>query len=416
MKLVYKNNMISDTIGNMSGATSESAGSAGLVPAPLSTDRDKFLKGDGTWSTVVNSTMTGATSESDGASGLVPQPLIADRSKYLKGDGTWGLLANVAISGSYSDLSGTPSVDSSLQANSTNALQNKVISENFADVRTHLIHNIPRITPKDITSYVTDGSLWKRLNGTDGFSLYEDIFVGDYIEMSRAISTPNQDSQYAVTGSKYVTIIGIDSRMGDGDGGGSVSVVNYHHLVMTAGQGFGGTQYFGRNRMNSSNVTTGGYVASELHTTVLGSVVSAGSTTSTATVNQQLYAEFGSHLKTTRELLSNAVDTARYNRFSQASGASSGWAWTSCQAVLMSEVEVYGSIVTSSSLFDTGNACRQFPLFVHSREAQNNRTSYYWLKDVASGSGFAYCNRSGSAYYDDASRASYYVRPRFILA
>ena len=286
----------------------------------------------------------------------------------------------------------------------------------FADVRTHLIHNIPRITPKDITSYVTDGSLWKRLNGTDGYSLYEDIFVGDYIEMSRAISTPNQDSQYAVTGSKYVTIIGIDSRMGDGDGGGSVSVVNYHHLVMTAGQGFGGTQYFGRNRMNSSNVTTGGYVASELHTTVLGSVVSAGSTTSTATVNQQLYAEFGSHLKTTRELLSNAVDTARYNRFGQASGASSGWAWASCQAVLMSEVEVYGSIVTSSSLFDTGNACRQFPLFVHSREAQNNRTSYYWLKDVASGSNFARCYGDGYACYADASRADNYVRSRFILA
>lgn len=93
MKLVYKNNMISDTIGNMSGATSESAGSAGLVPAPLSTDRDKYLKGDGTWSTVVNDVMTGATSNANGTSGLVPQPLIADKDKYLKGDGTWGAIS-----------------------------------------------------------------------------------------------------------------------------------------------------------------------------------------------------------------------------------------------------------------------------------------------------------------------------------
>jgi len=33
--------------------------------------------------------MIGATSTTDGASGVVPKPLIADREKFLKGDGTW---------------------------------------------------------------------------------------------------------------------------------------------------------------------------------------------------------------------------------------------------------------------------------------------------------------------------------------
>ena len=33
--------------------------------------------------------MTGATSSANGVAGLVPAPLIADRNKYLKGDGTW---------------------------------------------------------------------------------------------------------------------------------------------------------------------------------------------------------------------------------------------------------------------------------------------------------------------------------------
>lgn len=39
------------TIGasNMTGATSSSAGAAGIVPAPASGDQDKVLKGDGTW-------------------------------------------------------------------------------------------------------------------------------------------------------------------------------------------------------------------------------------------------------------------------------------------------------------------------------------------------------------------------------
>ena len=273
-------------------------------------------------------------------------------------------------------------------------------------------HNIPRRTPKNITGYVTDGTLYKRLNGTDGFELFEDLYVGDYIEMSRAISAKEQTGQYQATGSKFVTIAAIDWYMGNGDN----AAINYHHLVMVPGQGFDGTQHFGRSRMNPTNDTTGGYTASEMHTTTLGAVAAAGSTAANATVNQQLYAEFGSHLKTTRELLSNAMDSARTNRFGQASGATSGWAWANCQAVLMSEVEVYGSIVFSSSGQDTGNACAQLPLFAHSKQAINNRSGYYWLKDVASAAYFCFCYNNGYANYTNASFANYYVRPRFILA
>lgn len=39
----------------MTGATSSTAGTSGLVPAPASGDNDKFLKGDGTWGTVTSS-------------------------------------------------------------------------------------------------------------------------------------------------------------------------------------------------------------------------------------------------------------------------------------------------------------------------------------------------------------------------
>ena len=281
-------------------------------------------------------------------------------------------------------------------------------------------HNIPRKTPKDITSYITDGSIWNRLNGLDGYELYEDIYVGDYWQMTEAISAYNQDSTYQLTGSDWVTIAGIDSHMGDGDGGDSVSVVNYHHLVMVAGKGFGGTQHFGRSRMNSSNDTTGGYVASEMHTTTIGAVASTGkraSADATATINQQLKAEFGTHLKTTRELLTNAINATGSNRITgTGGGCASGWAWTSCQAVLMSEIEVYGSVAFGASGHDIGNACRQLPLFRHNREAQNNRSSWYWLKDIASAAYFCYCGNGGVANYTAASYANIYVRPRFILA
>ena len=48
--------------------------------------------------------MTGATADANGASGTVPQPLIADKDKVLKGDGTWGTAG--------ADVSITPSLQS----------------------------------------------------------------------------------------------------------------------------------------------------------------------------------------------------------------------------------------------------------------------------------------------------------------
>lgn len=274
-------------------------------------------------------------------------------------------------------------------------------------------HNIPRITPKDITAYITGGSFWKRLAGTNGYALFEDIYVGDYFKMSRAISAYERTGQYQTTGSQYVTIAGLDTMMNNGDQG---SGVNYHHAVMVAGQGFGGTQHFGRSRMNATNTTKGGYKASEMNTLVLGEVTSTGSTAADATINQQLYAEFGSHLKTTRELVSNAINATGYNRFGSATGCASGWEWISAQAILMSEIEVYGSIAWSSAGYDTGNANRQLPLFAFSKQAQNNRSAYWWLKDIASAAYFCDANYYGYDGYSDASRADFCVRPRFIIA
>lgn len=274
-------------------------------------------------------------------------------------------------------------------------------------------HNIPRITPKDITAYITDGSFWERLAGTNGYALFEDIYVGDYFKMSRAISAYERTGQYQTTGSQYVTIAGLDTMMNNGDQG---SGVNYHHAVMVAGQGFGGTQHFGRSRMNATNTTEGGYKASEMNTLVLGEVTSTGSTAADATINQQLYAEFGSHLKTTRELVSNAINATGYNRFGSATGCASVWEWISAQAILMSEIEAYGSIAWSSAGYDTGNANRQLPLFAFSKQAQNNRSAYWWLKDIASAAIFCYASGGGDASYAYASYAYACVRPRFIIA
>lgn len=72
-------------------------------------------------------TMTGASSSTNGSEGLVPAPSAGDQDRYLKADGTWGVitaythpsshpasmitgLAAVATSGSYDDLTDKPTI------------------------------------------------------------------------------------------------------------------------------------------------------------------------------------------------------------------------------------------------------------------------------------------------------------------
>lgn len=87
-------NATDTTYSDFTGATPSIAGTSGLVPAPTTSDPDKFLKGDGTWDTPTDTTysdFTGATSGTAGAHGLVPAPAAGDEDKVLKGDGTWGV-------------------------------------------------------------------------------------------------------------------------------------------------------------------------------------------------------------------------------------------------------------------------------------------------------------------------------------
>ena len=299
-------------------------------------------------------------------------------------------------------------------SNPTKGSNNPVSSDGlYTALGAMFIHNIPRLVPKDITAYITDGTFWKRLAGTDGYAPFEDIYVGDYFKMSRAISAYERTGQHQTTGSQYVTIAGLDTMMNNGDQG---SGVDYHHAIMVPGQGFGGIQHFGRSRMNATMTTEGGYKSSEMNTLVLGEVTSTGSTAANATINQQLYAEFGSHLKTTREFVSNAIDAKGYNRVGSLTGCVSDREWINAQAILMSEIEVYGSIIWSSSGFDVGNANRQLPLFAFSKQAQCNRTAYWWLKDIANAVWFCSTDDYGAARCNDASYAGYCVRPRFIIA
>ena len=107
------------------------------------------------------------------------------------------------------------------------------------------------------------------------------------------------------------------------------------------------------------------------------------------------------------KLLTNAVNTTGINRFGEATGCSSGWTWeTDCKICALSEVQVYGSTVWSSSGYDTGEACRQLDVFQTYSHTEIFGGEYPWLRDVVSASYAAYANDYGDAAYAAASYAS----------
>lgn len=116
-----------------------------------------------------------------------------------------------------------------------------------------------------------------------------------------------------------------------------------------------------------------------------------------------------SNLLAHTKLLSNAVNQNGYNRFGEATGCASGWTWEAdCFISALSEVQVYGATVWSSSGYDTGEACRQLDVFRHYNHTEIFGDEYPWLRDVVSASYAAYAGRAGTASHDTASYA-YYV-------
>lgn len=145
--------------------------------------------------------------------------------------------------------------------------------------------------------------------------------------------------------------------------------------------------------MNSSNITTGGYVGSEMYKTGLAQAKT--------TINNA----FGSaHILNHRQYLVNAVT----------SGAPTGTDWYDSTVELMNENMVYGGRQFSpmpNGATNPWDTCRnytidksQLPLFHLAPWLICNR-QWYWLRDVVSAAGFASVGYDGDACCGSASDA-----------
>ena len=214
---------------------------------------------------------------------------------------------------------------------------------------------------------------------------FSGMFIGDYITKTITVD----GTAYTV---KWLCA-GFDHYIGTGD-----TNCETHHIAMLPEGIIGAAQ------MNSTNTTEGGFKGSAMWTTVIPKYVSA------------VQSAFGSaHVLKHRDYMSNQINTSLNSMAGCGwTGAVPGWGceWTDVYLSLLSEIEVYGSMVASSSTFDIGVKHQQLPLFKLKPQAANCRSDW-WLSAVASSGYFANVRWAG---YAAANNASYSVgvRPLFL--
>lgn len=163
-----------------------------------------------------------------------------------------------------------------------------------------------------------------------------------------------------------------------------------HHLVIMPDEALYNAQ------MNTTNVTTGGYVGSAMYKSNL------------ANAKTIVNAAFQGSVLTHREYLCNAV----------ANGRPSGGAWFDSSIELPNEPMMYGHPhfsptsdgSTVPSIYTISKT--QLALFMVCPRFIVNRSYNQWLRDVVSSADFASVNRDGSTACNGAS-ASHGVRPVF---
>ena len=234
---------------------------------------------------------------------------------------------------------------------------------------------------KDVTEYlISEYSLYDRIS--DG--TFTDLYVGDYI----------------VANGITWRIAGFDMRYRRGGGDTTTNQAKYnHHAVIVPDTNLTTAQ------MNTTDTTSGGYVGSTMYKTTLPSVLST-----------YITPVFGDHVLTYYAYLTNSVNTSVVNRTGgKSNGASNGWTGVSRKLDLMTENQVFGSIIFSSSGYESDVDSVQFPLFRLKPEFIIKQGNWYWLRNVASSSWFANVDYFGNSHGANYASSSEGVRPCFYI-
>ena len=209
---------------------------------------------------------------------------------------------------------------------------------------------------------------------------FDDIYVGDYI----------------VANNIRWLVADIDNYLREGS-----PSLTQHHLTMIP------ASYLTTAAMSQSSSTENGYAGSDMVTKTLPNVFT-----------EYIAPAFHEHVLTYGNLLVNSINMEANSMAGNGLvGSSKSSDWYERKLDLMSEMNVFGATIWSSSGYDTGIDNHQYALFQLKPEFKNSdgrtRISYY-LKDVASSTYFTCVSGYGNTF-GKYSSVSDGVRPRFLI-
>lgn len=259
-------------------------------------------------------------------------------------------------------------VDDALDAESTNPVQNKAITAELNALQTLTIM-LSATGAARANSFIYEYDLGTSFTAEQSADIrggkFDKVRTGGY---------------WTINGTKYWAGHA-DYRLHCGD-----TELTTHHMLVFPDKSLYNA------KMNSSDVTTGGYYGSQMVTSNLNDALAKAK------------ADFGAdHILTYRALLTNAVSN----------GASSGWAWYDRQIDLMNQVMVYGHVAWAGNGYDVGCDKSQIALFQARPDLITNRENW-WLRDVRSSTNFCNVLVNGNANSWNAS-VVFGVRPAFLI-
>ena len=198
---------------------------------------------------------------------------------------------------------------------------------------------------------------------------------------------------------------------------GIVYILNFNHIVVTPRYSALGSSVF---HTSSELTSSQGYYDSFLNQQIIGLPTTTGN--STGTVNEQLYNEFGNHLKTYKTIftkktfntMSNNLGNTNYLGSTGITDNNSWSLWKLCQANLFCESDLFGHNSLSSSGWEDSNSRGIFPAFLYDAKLACFDWAPYWTRNIASSKTAI---RVNSGTFDTISfNTKHIVRPYFVLA
>ncbi len=229
---------------------------------------------------------------------------------------------------------------------------------------------------KDITDLFYNGTLSQQIAN----QTFDDIFIGDYIIGK-------------TSGRKYL-VADINYRLNITNNDFETTP----HILMIP------EKIMGTANMNDTDITTGGYIGSKMHTSNL------------IPYRNVIKGDFGAeHILVQRNLFTNEVTN----------GYASNGTWYGSDIELMNENMVYGASIFTNVCNGTNLPYNytadksQLSLFRYRHDLtvalnDEGKKCMYWLRDVVSSTSFANVYSTGFANYDDASEVGG-IRPAFLI-